>query len=93
MFGLEALEERCYGEEVEDHVHEVEMHQRKQIEAVHYTSNVLALYPYMSLKMRCSISCMLQCSQCKLRRLLALPNPRAPQIARSQITSPPLPFP
>jgi hypothetical protein len=44
VFGLEALEERCYGEEVEDHVDEVKMHQREQIESMHYTSNVLALY-------------------------------------------------
>jgi hypothetical protein len=46
VFRLEALEERCYGEEVEDHVDEVEMHQREQIESVHYTNSILALHPY-----------------------------------------------
>lgn len=33
--GLEALEERCNGDEVEDHVEEVEMHNGEQIESVH----------------------------------------------------------
>jgi hypothetical protein len=46
VFGLEALEERCYGEEVEDHMDEVEMHHREQIEPMHYRDDILAICPY-----------------------------------------------
>ena len=46
MFGFEALEERCYGEEVEDHVDEVEMHHREEIESVHYRNDILAILSY-----------------------------------------------
>lgn len=35
VFGLEALEEWSDGEQIEDHVEEVQMHQGKQIEPVH----------------------------------------------------------
>lgn len=41
-FGLEALDERCYGDQVEDHVEEVEMHEWEQIEPVHCRGNILA---------------------------------------------------
>lgn len=41
-FRFEALEEWCKGDDVEDHVEEVEMRNRKQVQSVHYTMMELA---------------------------------------------------
>ena len=43
IFGFEALEEGRYCGEVEDHVEEVEMHQREQIEPVHCGFGMISL--------------------------------------------------
>jgi hypothetical protein len=46
VFGLEALDKWCYGEEVEDHVDEVPVQDREQVETVHYRYILLALFLY-----------------------------------------------
>ena len=52
-FGFEALEEWCKGDEVEDHVEEVEMRDGEQVQSVHYTMIALAFDPSLAYRLIC----------------------------------------